>query len=139
MSYASEQGFRDRFGEVELLELTDFDDDDIPDPGILDSRIRDTDSEIDSYIGQRYSLPLPHVPDVLEARAADILRYRLHDHQPPQVVRDRYDDAVSWLRRVSRGEASLGLPVGDQPRSDRAAVVHARDQVFTPDKLDQMP
>lgn len=139
MSYASEQGFRDRFGETELLQLADLDGDGTADAAIIESRIRDTDGEIDSYLGQRYSLPLSHLPDILEARAADILRYRLHDHQPPQVVRDRYDDAVSWLRRVARGEASLGLPVSDEPASDHTAVVRSREQVFTPDKLDQMP
>lgn len=138
-AYCSQAGYIERFGEAELLQMTDLDNDGAPDDGFLEAAIADAESEVNSYLAQRYDLPLAVVPDVLRARAHDILRYRLFRHRPAEEVRQRYEDAVSWLRRVAIGQASLGVPPTAEPQSDGVAVVRSRGQVFGRDTLERMP
>jgi phage gp36-like protein len=76
---------------------------------VLGRALADADAEIDSYLAARYTLPLGSTPGVLTRLAADMTRYRLYDDGMPETVRQRYEDAVSLLKRMAKGE---GLLVG---------------------------
>lgn len=109
MPYATQQDLIDRFGEDELIQLTDRDGDGAIDADVMDTALTDADAEIDGYLATKYQLPLATVPGVITQLACDVARYRLYDEHATEQVRNRYKDAVAFLTRLSRGEVSLGL------------------------------
>ena len=137
MSYATQQDMVDRFGEVEVINLTDRAD---PPAGVIDADVLaraldDAADEIDAYVGNRHPLPLVSVPRVLVRVACDVTRYRLSDDCGvlTEEVEYRYKDAVRFLRDISAGRVSLGVTAApvqlDSPK------VIAPPRVFTADSL----
>jgi phage gp36-like protein len=85
------------------------------DQGKVNRAIGDATELVNSYLGKRYTLPVPFVPGALERVAADLVRYFLYSSQPGEEVTKRYDDGVKWLKDVANGVVSLGLPVPGNP------------------------
>ena len=100
--YATEPDLIARFGaEIEQLKRM------LPSVTAVDDAIQDATEEINGHIGGRYSLPLPNVPSNLKRMACDIARYRLYFQQPTEEVRQRYEDAIAFLKRVADNKAHL--------------------------------
>lgn len=120
--YASAQDLQDRYPESDLQQLTD------PAGQVvvvarLERALGDAAAEIDGYLQGRYPLPLPQVPEVLKLLACDIAMYRLQALRPMNSLEDarkRYEDAVAFLRRASRGEVQLGLSQEQAPAQEAA-------------------
>ncbi len=87
-------------------------------------------SLVDGYVLARYpalaDLTQQEIPAALAGAVADIARWFLRDKAGDkgavdEVVRQRYEDALTWLRRVQSGEVDLAsetpglLPVPDGP------------------------
>ena len=90
----------------------------------------DAGNEADTYIGQRYDLPLPSTPPVLRGKVVDIAVWNLFARRglgdADEVVRERYKNAVKWLEQLAVGKVSLPLPVsggGDDGSGGRHAAV----------------
>ena len=66
------------------------------------------DSLVDTYLGVRYTLPLASVPVSLRKRTLDLARFELHDQGATEEVRNRRNDAINWLEKISAGKATLG-------------------------------
>ena len=115
MPYATKQNLIDRFGQQELVELTDSAELGVIDDGAVAVALADTDAEINSFLAGRYTLPLTQTSPELERLACDIARYRLWDDAASETVKNRYDDAIKKLRDVSKGVASLGIDQASQP------------------------
>lgn len=138
MPYATLQDLIDRFGENELITLTDRAD---PLTGEIDAEVvamalGDADAMIDGYIGSRYGLPLSQIPPLLVGVASDLARYQLYNEQPTETVSTRRDQAVAVLRDIASGK--LALPVGETetPASSSIGVtVEGSDRVFSDDAL----
>lgn len=130
MTYATLAEMITRFGEPELVQRTD------PAEGVaintvlLGNALADADAEIDSYLGGRYTLPLAGTPVVLVRLAADIARYRLYDDGVAGTVRQRYEDAVSLLKRMASGDVLL---VGQAAAA--VAGVETAYHAFTPRQI----
>lgn len=107
MTYASQTDLVDRFGELELAQRTDRTNGTVIDTVVLGRALADADAEIDSYLATRYTLPLASTPVVINRLACDITRYRLFDDGVPETVRQRYEDAVSLLKRLASGDVLL--------------------------------
>lgn len=137
MTYAVKQEMIDRFGDVELKQLTDRTGAiDTIDDTVLGKALADADAEIDGYLVGRYTLPLPSVPLTLVGMACDIARYRLYGDRATEHVRQRYDDAVKYLRSVSKGEISLGLNAAAQPTAEAGGPAAEGDErTFTRDNI----
>lgn len=135
MSYATKQDMIDRFGETELAQLTDRAAGTTIDDDVLDGALEDADATIDAYVGQRYDLPLASTPRLLTTAACDIARYRLHEDHPPEVARDRYDQAIALLKSIARGEAALDAGGTEPAASPGSATVTSADRVFSRSKL----
>ena len=138
MSYTSLALLQDRFGLDELVQRSDkFQ----PYTGavvtsVIDRAIADADAEIDGYVGSRYTLPLPlPTPPVLVPIACDIARYRLYDDAVPEVVRQRYEDAIARLRDIAAGRLSLGVDPAPAASSQGTVVVRAPERIFSADAL----
>lgn len=100
------QDLIDRFGEDELVVLTDREGRGVIDDEVLNRAIEDAEAETAAYI-QAAGLVLPSPPKVLVVKVCDIARYYLHDNGETQVVLDRYKQAIAWLRDVVRNPRLL--------------------------------
>ena len=110
MSYCTVADMTARFGEIELAQLTDLEDRETVVETTVQAAITDASGEIDSYLAGRYALPISDaMPDMLRAGCMDLARYRLYDDHPPEVVKDRRADFVTWLNRVAIGHVQLPL------------------------------
>ncbi len=65
---------------------------------------------IDGYLAVKYVTPITDPPPVLTAYALDIVRYRLYDDAAPEQVKERYANAIAWLRDIAQGKADIGVP-----------------------------
>lgn len=115
MSYATQAQMVTRFGEQELLQLTDLNNLGHIDAAVVSVALVDADAEINSYLAGRYNLPLTQESAELVRLACDIARYRLFDVRASEAVKVRYDDAIKKLRDIGKGVASLGIDAVNQP------------------------
>ena len=96
MNYCTESHLISRFGEPELIRLTN--------PGLpgaeeidsvrLAAAIERQSRLMDSYIGVRNQLPLPEVPPVLESYCCDLVRSDLDNKREREEVMDQ---ALRWF------------------------------------------
>ncbi|MHC1700289.1 MAG: gp436 family protein [Humidesulfovibrio sp.] len=123
--YATAQELETRLGGGEaLVILADRDGDGVADAELVERALTDATAEIDSYLAARYTLPLPTVPAVLVRLACDMAVYRITSEYGAGLTeerRQRYEDAVAWLRRAGSGDVSLGLPPQQAPAATLAA------------------
>ncbi|ADD28716.1 DUF1320 domain-containing protein [Meiothermus ruber] len=112
--------------------------------------LQDAADIIDSFVGQRYTLPLPPVR-ALKRVNADIAFYLILARRGFQegtaddvVVRD-YEEALKWLRLVAEGKAQIpaddGAPIppgeaaGGVVSAEAKPEIKAAPRVFGRDKL----
>ncbi|MHB1183393.1 MAG: gp436 family protein [Desulfobulbia bacterium] len=132
--YGSKQDMIDRYGEEELIQLTDRVDAGIIDDTVLDQARADADAEIDGYLAGRYQLPLAEVPPSLVRVACEITRYHLYDDAVTDNVKDRYDNAVRFLRALAKGDVTMVQSTGaaaDTSESAGVAEFETSRSVFT--------
>lgn len=138
MAYATRQDMVDRFGETEMIQISDRG---IPataiDAAVVDAKLADAAAEIDGYLGQRFTLPLASVPAVLKRIATDLARYHLYDDRATEQVTKRYDDAIAFLRGVAKGDLSIGVDDGGTAPTQTigAPSFVEGESVFSRDKL----
>jgi phage gp36-like protein len=127
-----------RFGEPELLHLTDAGRTGSIDATIVSMALDDATAEVDSYLSSVLSAPLTTTPVILVSVTCDVARYRLYSGIGGQTeqVKDRYDAAVRWLRDVSAGKAKLGIATADVPIT-RGIAASIRTFEFTDDRQTQ--
>lgn len=138
MSYATKQNMIDRYGEDEVIALTDRSNAGVVGDAVLAAALAETDAEIDPYLMARYTLPLASVPKVITGFACDITRYRLTGANVTEtdVVRLRYKDAIKFFESVAAGKISLGLDaVGSAPAEAGSVQVSAPARVFNDTSL----
>ncbi len=79
MTYATVQDLIDRYGEREMIQLTDIDEPRTD--AVVSARAQraldDAAAEVDGYLAGLYALPLSPVPGTLRRVAIDIARYHL--------------------------------------------------------------
>ncbi|QOW46458.1 MULTISPECIES: gp436 family protein [Acinetobacter] len=113
----------------------------------VQSYIQDASDIADGFIGVAYTVPLEHPPKNLTIYICDIARYLLHRQQAPDEVRQRYEDAIAFLKRVADGKATLLIKREDTQEVTQAKKVKAvaplgttyRGGVFGDDILNNMP
>lgn len=138
MTYATQQNMIDRFGEQELIQLTDraTPQTDAIVTAVLDRALADADAEINGHLSAKFTLPLDPVPTVMERLACDIARYYLYDDRVTDAVKDRFNNAVKFLKGVVSGEISIGVDAASEaPAVSGGPRVSAPDRVFTQDSL----
>jgi phage gp36-like protein len=107
--------------------------------------IRKALAEVNSYVAQRYALPLPETPDVLRDKAMDVVRYKLFSRRgirpgtADETIRTNYEDAVKWLRDLAVGRTSLTFSTGGAgptASSEAVARITADERVFSRKKME---
>ncbi|MDR2221015.1 MAG: DUF1320 family protein [Methylobacillus sp.] len=122
MTYAVQADLVARFGESEVVQLTDRSNIGVIDQAVLARALQDADAEIDGYIGSVVRLPLTRVPRILVGYACDIARYRLYADDATEQVQQRYDRAIKFLTMVGQGKLSLGVDTDGDPVSTAGGV-----------------
>lgn len=137
MAYATLSDLIDRAGEAELRQIADRDRDGLIDDDVVDAAIKDAGNLIDGYVGTKYDLPLPSVPDLVRTWAVSIARYVLHRNGAPEHVKADHDAAMAALKDVARGLVSLPVATGQTAPTAVLGPVLANhpDEVFTSDRL----
>lgn len=121
-----------RFGEDELIQLTDTSGSNAVDATKVEQAIDDASSMIDGYLQGRYDLPLANPPAVLTKLCADIARYNLYDNGVTELIQTRFDAAMKFLKSVSSGEVQLGLAIDDSTtESDSLIEMQSSESVFS--------
>jgi phage gp36-like protein len=129
--YCTKQDLIDRFGEVELINVTDRNDSSVIDEAVLGQAIADACAEMNGYIGSRYALPLVTMPETLKPLSCDIARYKLYDEQVTEQITKRYEAAITFLFSVSKGQISLGVDsLGTKAISTDFADIQSAGSVF---------
>ena len=127
--YATIDDMIQRYGEEELIDLTDRNEDGDIDTDIADTAISDASAEIDTYLA-RYQLPLSVVPVTLTAKCCDMARYYLYGDDVTEIVQKRYDIAIRYLVNVSKGVVDLGLTGAAKPSTGTSSVMTSGGRVF---------
>lgn len=130
MQYATPQDLIDRFGERELVQLTDPEGLQAVQTATVQRAIDDAQAYIDGFVGCVYALPLagctkpapvagnPHAtvqvaPPQLARMTADVARYYLYkDFAPESEVYLRYKAVAAELQALADGRAVLSCPWG---------------------------
>lgn len=131
MIYAAVKDLVDRFGEPELVQLSDRDGTGSMGTAVVNRAIADATAFADGYLGRVYQLPLAGCakpitvpgaapeyvcPPVLTRMVCDLARYYLYtdlsdDHEAAR----RYKAAQSDLAGIAAGKTLLSCPWGGTP------------------------
>ncbi|ATT86570.1 DUF1320 family protein [Salmonella enterica] len=129
MLYASAQDMRDRYDNLDTLLFQPGSD--TPNEKKLTQALNDAGALADSYLSAKYALPLAVVPQVLVQHCCAIAFYYLCDQQATDQARDRYREALTWLREVKSGSIPVGVDeAGSAPASDDLPQMQAEAPVF---------
>ena len=111
MGYASVTDMVDLFGVDELIQLVLLEQDHVVsyDVSLVQKALDNAEAEVNAYLSARYALPLASVPGILLRLTCDIARYQLFGASLTEEVEKRYKNAVSFLKNVANGTASLGV------------------------------
>ncbi|KKN35517.1 hypothetical protein LCGC14_0782850 [marine sediment metagenome] len=128
MAYSTQSNILERITEQQLIQLTDDNNLGQIDAARVTSAIAAADGIIDSY-GGRHQLPLVG-NEIVEKLSVDLALYELYSRRGvvSETVKDRRDHAISLLKSVLAGHASLNQVTKEQ--------VGARE-VLTPDRTAQ--
>lgn len=137
MAYCTRNDLIKRFGESEINDLLDRNNDLVNDTQTLDMRIEDADSTIDGFLGKNYAVPITSVKSLLAIKplACDIVRYLLWDDNAPVEVRTRYEDAIGRLKDYAKGV--MVLPEAEAaPQNPSGGVDYiAEERLFSRESL----
>ena len=141
--YATRDDMVKRYGLAEVSQLERY----LTGSESVDAAIADAGSIIDGWIGARYAVPLEYPPDNIKIFVCDIARYLLWKSKASEEVRRRYDDAMSYLKGVSKG-TNISLvknpttqevkPAAKSPTAMPIGTTY-RGGVFSDDVLNKMP
>jgi phage gp36-like protein len=138
MSYCTTEDLTTRFGEAEIIQLSDRARTGEIGQEVVDLAVADATAEIDSRLGGRFIIPDPTPADLVR-RASDIARFMLYDDRVTDEVRSRYEEAIAWLKDVAAGRAVIAgaLPANDGEAGGGIAV-SSSDLIFTDELLARM-
>lgn len=130
MIYATRQDMTQRYGERELIDLTDRDDTGQIGMTVLNRALEDAGATVDGYIGKLYRLPLQGClkpalpggaatyvsPPALTRITCDLARYYLYTDLPDEhEVSRRHKAVMAELMLLATGKTQLVCPWGGSP------------------------
>lgn len=140
--FATKDDMVRRFGQREVIQLTDREFTGAIDDQVLQSALDAADAEVCGYLASRYQLPLVATPRLLVDYACDIARYRLTgtEVQSTPDIETRYNHAVRYLGKVAVGDIGLGIdtqgaPVDNQVNTVKSARATAGRRRFNADTM----
>lgn len=132
--YATLADMISRFGEEQLVQLTDRLSNGVIDEAVINQAISDASALVDGYLSGRYPVPLSPAPAILVGYACDLARYNLFPDanlDDSNTVRIRQRDAIRFLELVGQGKLSLGktpVATASLPQFGESQKVFSRDE-----------
>lgn len=134
MSYVSRADYIARFGQEELTELlasgaaTSF-------GAAADDATAIVDSYLESAPRKNVTIPLSPAPQRIIEVAIEIARYKLYGSKATDQVKQRFDDAIDYLKQVASG--ALAIP-GSSAADEEYVGPHyvSRPRVFSDENLE---
>ncbi len=114
----------------DLTELTSDTDAAGPDPVVVGTALTNASAKVDGYCGQRYQIPLQPsimVTEIVCDLAIYDLASRRRETKPTETMAERYQQAMSLLRDIASGKASL-----DQPPANTTPQGSSADVTLSP-------
>lgn len=135
MAYATLADLITRFGEREIVQLTDTEQTGAPDGVTVGRALGDATAEIDAALVGRYKLPMVPVPELLRRIACDLAREALYTDTVPDVVKNRAATARRLLASVAAGTMRFedAAPADAGPAQSDARIHKARRRMRWPD------
>lgn len=145
MTYAIQSDISDRYGDEALYRVADRDRNEVLDAEAIERALVDATAEVDTYLSQRYVVPLDPVPRVVVRLVVDIAFYRLAQSAEALTdeIRQRYDDAIALLLHMAKGVVGLGEGAtetadGGEVKGDILAPSNP-ERLFTRNKMRGLP
>ena len=138
MAYCTKADILDQMDEDMLIQLTDDDDEGAVDDDKVTRAIAKADAEINSYCGNRYSVPFTTVPAMILAASVDIAIYNLYARRrgATDSIKERYDGRVAWLKNVAKGLVTLGEDDPDGvPSESHMPEISSSGRIFSREKM----
>jgi len=135
--YCTQAGMQKRFGESELIQLTDRTRTGAMDDEVVTQAINDAASRINAKLRTRYTLPFTTTPAELEPLACDIARFLLWGEAAPEIVKDRFSAAMRELTDYATGRNALDIET--EAETSTSYAVEAGEAVFTDAVFGTMP
>ena len=137
MPYCTKSDILKQISEEELADLT-AESGGTPEATMVAEGIAKADAEIDAYCGKRYQVPFNPAPEMVRSLSVDMAIYNLFTRRnlESKVRRQKYEDAVKFLDRLSKGTATLGATAAPLPEVESAvAEISSSDRVFSRETL----
>lgn len=138
MVYCTQDDLLKMVPEEELAQLTT-EAGEMPDDAVVSEAIAKAGAEIDSYLAVRYVLPLAATPAQVKNLAADMAIYHLYSRRAvmPEIRRQKYEDAVKFLKDVSAGRAEIvGASGAEEPgAASDVTEVSSSPRIFSREKM----
>lgn len=132
MSYASVADMVARFGETEMIRLSQ--PEDRTAETVLAAKVElalaDATGLIDDYLRARYAVPLASIPDSVVRAACVLARYDLakgERTEPTEQMRLDRKEVISWLQGIAGGDVNIAAPVAASA-SDGSSGARASDR-----------
>lgn len=133
-----------RLGTARYIQLTDDAGTGSANEAVVDEARLGAEGEVDSYLAQRYAVPIdlaqhPQVAAVLKSLTLDLVEHRLYGRRPPipSDILAKRDAALIHLQRVARGEAMLPAAgeIESNPASGIRAAAIGDERILSRDEL----
>jgi phage gp36-like protein len=140
VSYSTLDDIKKMLPDELIVQLTDDEATGAINTSRVDEAVSQADAEIDSYCGERYSVPFSTVPDIIKKISVDVAVYNLYSRlvrEMPEVRAERYRASIKQLEAIAGGKISLGTDPAPQAHSEgRAETNRPTDEnVFSREKL----
>jgi len=131
MAYSTQTDLEEQISQAELIELTDDAGSGSVDTSAVARAIADSDAEIDSYCGGRYTMPFSPVPVIIRKFSVDMAIYNLFSRRSvlkvPEDRQKRYDNAIRFFRDLAKGLISLGADAPAEPSDGLPQATRTKD------------
>jgi len=137
MAYIVKDDILKQLALEDLIGLTDDANSGSVDDAIVSAAISNSEGEADGYLAVRYKTPVSPVPVIIQALVVDLAIYRLYGRRKgiPEDVEKRRDDAIKFLRDVSRGLVELGVDTPSPENSGAQVDLESDTRIFTNDSM----
>jgi phage gp36-like protein len=139
MTYCTQTDLETRFGQREIIQLTDRANLGVVDAVVVNQAISDAAARIDAKLRNRYTLPFETPPAELEPIACDIARFFLWGDGAPEIVKDRFAAATRELTDYATGRNVLDVLVEEGETTAQGIAVEAGTAIFTDELFGTMP
>ena len=132
--YCTVDDLRDQSSEEFLIRCTDDAGVGAIDQTVVEKKIADAQTEIDSYCRAQYAVPFQAVPGLIKKLTVDIALYNLiskrglDEESPDVILVKRYRDAVKLLENLAKGIVTIGPTAAGEPspQPQQATIVSQR-------------